>query len=170
MFASLKQASNSCHASFYLIYYDLLNINIPLGGAKVNINALIIEKFFYRLAKTVRSSIYAFRNAQEENILVNGSIKKFFNYARSRMHPSYRMGPLKRPDGKTAINDTERADLFNNFFHSIFVPDDGNTPSFRPRTDKAMPTSIFSVTDIRKSLTASSTSISCGPDGIPLYF
>ena len=30
-----------------------------------------------------------------------------------------------------------------------------------------MPTPIISVTDIRKSLTASSTSISCGPDGIP---
>ena len=124
------------------------------------------RKIFYRLAKTVRSSIYDFRNAQEENILVNGSIKKFFNYARSRMHPSHRIGPIKRPDGTTTINNTERADLFNNFFHSVFVPDDGNSPLFRPRTDKAMPTPFFSVTGIRKSLTASSTSISCGPDGI----
>ena len=125
------------------------------------------REIFYRLAKTVRSSICAFRNAQEENILVNGSIKKFFNYARSRMHPSHRIGPIKHPDGTTTINNTERADLFNNFFYSVFVPNDGNSPLFRPRTDKAMPTPIFSVTDIRKSLTASSTSISCGPDGIP---
>ena len=116
----------------------------------------------------MRSNIYAFRNAKEENILENGSIKKIFNYARSRMHPSHRIGPIKRPYGTTTINDTERADLFNNFFHSVFIPDDCNSPLFRPRTDKAMPTPIFSVTDIRKSLTASSTSTSCGPDGIPL--
>ena len=83
------------------------------------------------------------------------------------MHPSYRIGPIKRPDGTTTINDTERADLFNNFFHSVFAPDDGNSSPFCPRTDKAMPTPIFSVTNIRKSLSASSSSISCGPDGIP---
>ena len=77
---------------------------------------------------------------------------KFFNYACSRLHPSYRIGPIKRLDGTSTINDSERADLFNNFFHSGFVPDDGNSPLFRPRTDKAMPTSIFSVTDIRKFL------------------
>ena len=83
------------------------------------------------------------------------------------MHPSHCIGPIKRPDGTTTINDTERADLFNNFFHNVFVPDDGNSPLFRPRTDKAMPTPIFSITDIGKSLIASSTSTSCGSDGIP---
>ena len=45
------------------------------------------------------------------------------------MRPSYRMGPIKCPDGTITINVTERADLFNNFFHSGFVPDDGNSPS-----------------------------------------
>ena len=59
----------------------------------------------------MRSSINAFRKAQEENILVSGSIEKLFNYARYRMRPSYCIGPLKRPDGTTAINDIERADL-----------------------------------------------------------
>ena len=82
------------------------------------------------------------------------------------MHSSYRIGLFKRPDGITTINDTERADLFNTFFHIVFFPDDGNSPPFRPRTDKAMPTPIFSVTDIRKSLSASNSSISCGPDGV----
>ena len=83
------------------------------------------------------------------------------------MHLFYRIGLLKRPDGTTKINDTERADLFNNFFHSVFVRDDGNSPPFCPRTDKAMPTPIFSVGDIRKCLSAFSSSISDDSDGIP---
>ena len=164
-FTPLKQASNSCHAS-------LLPPNI--------LRLIKYKRFAWRhyskhkcagnrkIAKTVRSSINAFRNAQEENILVSGFIKKFFNYARSRMHPSYRIGPIKRSDGTITINDIERADLFNNFFHIVFLSLMMTIlPPFRPRTDKAMPTPIFSVTDIRKSLFASSSSISCGPDGIP---
>ena len=46
--------------------------------------------------------------------------------------------------------------------------DDGDSPPFHPHTDKAMPTPIFSVSDIRKSLSASSSSILYGFDGIPL--
>ena len=170
-FTPLKQASNSCHASLLppnilrLIKYKR-SVRRRYSKNKCADN----RQIFYRLAKTVRSSINAFRNAQEENILVSGSIKKFFNCARSRMHPSHRIGPIKRPDGTTTLNDTERAGLFNKFVHIVFAPDDGNSPLFRFRTDRAMLTPIFSVTDIRKSLTASSTSVSYGPDGIfPLF-
>ena len=53
---------------------------------------------------------------------------EIFNYARSRLHPSYRIGPIKRPDSTTTMDETERADFFNKFFHSVFVPDDGNSP------------------------------------------
>ena len=127
-FTPLKQASNSCHASLlppsilrFIKYKPSARRRYSKHKCAGNRN------IFYHLAKTVRFSINAFRQAQDENILVSGFIKKFFNYVRSRIHPSYRTGPIKRPDGTTTINDTERADLFNNCFRSIFVPDDKNS-------------------------------------------
>ena len=89
--------------------------------------------------------------------------------ARSRTHHSHHIGSLKRPDSTTTINDTERADLFNKFVRSLFVPDDDNS-LFPPRTGEVILIPIFSVSDIRKSLSASSSSISCSPDSIPPYF
>ena len=75
----------------------------------------------------MRSSINTFKKAQEENILVSGPIKKFFNNVRSRMHPSC-IGLLEGPDSTTTINDTERADLFDDIFQSVFIPNDSNAP------------------------------------------
>ena len=116
-FTPLKQASNSYHAS--LLPHNILRLIKYKHSAWRHYSkhkCAENRKIFYLLTKIVRSSINAFRKAQEENILVSGSIKKFFNYARSRMHPSYRIGPIKRPEGTTTINDTEGLNYFITFF------------------------------------------------------
>ena len=57
--------------------------------------------------------------------------------------------------------------VFNNFFLNVFVPDDGNSLHFPSYIDIVMLTPVYLVSDIRKSLSASSSSITCGTDGIP---
>ena len=125
------------------------------------------RKIFYRLAKTVRISLEAFHKVREENILCSGSVNKFFNYARSHMSPKHSLGPLKGQNDEIINNDLEKANLLNDYFHSVYIPDDGTFPPFPSRTNINMPTPVFSVTDVRKSLLSSSSSISCGPDGVP---
>ena len=125
------------------------------------------RKIFYRLAKTVRKSLEAFHKVREENILCNGSVIKFFNYARSHMSPKHSLGPLKGQNDEIINNDLEKANLLNDYFHSVYIPDDGTFPPFPSRTNINLPTPVFSVTDVRKSLLSSSSSISCGPDGVP---
>ena len=82
------------------------------------------------------------------------------------MHPSSRIGPHKRSNGTKTINGTDRTDSFHFFFHSVFIPDESYSPPLPPYTDKVMPTPIFSISDNRKSLSATNSSISSGPDGI----
>ena len=79
-FTPLKQASNSGHVSllppniFWLIKYK----RFPWRNYNKN-KCAKNGKMFYRLTKTMRSSINVFRKAHKENILVSDSMKKFFN-------------------------------------------------------------------------------------------
>ena len=100
----LKQASNSCHASLLLPkILRLFKYKRSAWRRYSKHECADNRKICYRLAKTARSNINAFRNAQEENISVSDSIKKCFNYARSRMYPSYRIGSSKHPEGTTTL-------------------------------------------------------------------
>ena len=83
------------------------------------------------------------------------------------MSPKHSLGPLKGQNDEIINNDLEKANLLNDYFHSVYIPDDGTFPLFPSRTNINLPTPVFSVTDVRKSLLSSSSSISCGPDGVP---
>ena len=139
---------------------------------KINRNRRTVnnKKFFCRLLKTVRSSILALRKAREENILSSGSIKLFYKYTRSRMHPSNSIGPLKNADGNLIAGDLNKAELFNNFSHSVYTNDDSISPHFNKRTDKLMPIPTFTVNEIRTAIAKIKNSTSCGPDGCPPIF
>ena len=125
------------------------------------------KKNFYRLAKTVRNSIFAYRKAQEENILFIGSLKKFYNYDRSRMGPLASIGTIKDTNGLLVENDLDKAELFNNFFPSVYISDDDNAPPFDNRTNFIMPSPTFTRADVKKALSESKNSPSCVPDECP---
>ena len=110
------------------------------------------KRIVYRLAKTVRNSIFAYRKAQEENILLSGSITKFYSYARSCMVPLTSIGPIKDTNGLLVENDVDKAELFNNFFLSVYVSDDDNAPPFDNRTNVIKPSPTFTRADVKKAL------------------
>ena len=123
------------------------------------------RKTFYRLAKTLKSSIMAFRNAREEKILLNGSIKQFFAYTRSRMCTISKIGPINNSCGHQVTDDSDKAEAFNDFFHSVYKHDDGTIPIFNKRTESIMPTPVLFVDEVRRVLMESKSSYACGPDG-----
>ena len=61
-------------------------------------------------------SIQAHKKTQEENILLSGSIKKFFNYCSFRLHPNVSFGPLEDANGNLTDNNSSKVELFNVFF------------------------------------------------------
>ena len=128
------------------------------------------RKTFYRLAKTLKSSIMAFRNARKEQILLNGSIKQFFAYTRLRMCTISKIGPINNSCGHLVTDDSDKAEAFNDFFYSVYTHDDGTIPVFNKRTESIMPTPVLSVDEVRRVLMESTSSYACGPDGTPPVF
>ena len=51
------------------------------------------------------------------------------------MAPSVQLGPLRSPDGTLFVNDFDKANAFNKFFHSVFIVGDDNAPDFNLRTN-----------------------------------
>ena len=83
------------------------------------------------------------------------------------MGPLTSIGPIKATNGLLVENDLDKAELFNNFFHSVYISDDDNAPPFENRTNVIMPTPTFTRADVKKALSESKKSPSCGPDGCP---
>ena len=128
------------------------------------------RKIFYRLAKTVQYSIFAHRKAVEEKILLSGSIKNFFNYSMSRLHPFVSTGPIKDNTNNLINCDLGKAELFSEFFRSVYTLDDNCSPIFANRTYSVMPNPIFTVADVKRALMETKSSNSCDSDGVPPLF
>ena len=127
------------------------------------------RKIFYRLVKTVKSSIFAHWKAVEEKIL-SGSVKIFFNYSNSRLHPFVSSGPMKDNGNNLIDCDLGKAEFFSEFFHTVCTYDDNNSPIFASRTDSIMQTPIFTVAHVKRTLIEKKSSTSCGPDGVAHFF
>ena len=75
------------------------------------------RKIFYWLAKAVKYSIFAQRKAVEEKILLSGSIKNFFSYSKSPLHPFVNTRPIKDNTNNLIECDLGKAELFSEFFY-----------------------------------------------------
>jgi hypothetical protein len=122
---------------------------------------------FRALAKLVRVRIDAHRKEREERILKSASIQQFYAYVRGHINSSTQIGPIHAANGAILTSDSEKAEAFNRFFHSVFTEDDANCPDFACRTTTNMNMPHFTPDEIRAALAALKNSSSCGPDGCP---
>ena len=77
------------------------------------------------------------------------------------------LGHIRTAEGCLLTNDCEKAEAFNNYFHSAFTAVDYNCPAFASCTTANMNLPLFKPDEIRAALLASKSSSSCGPDGCP---
>ena len=147
-------------------------------------------KFFKRAVSTKDQEIYArykkvrneitsqIRNAKaqyfNEKLAEAKSATAYWNLIAEATNPvrRNRIGPLKREDGSLAVNDTEKANLINDFFANIGAKLERTNSSFPQQSDRSG--SVPSVTDItvcedsvRRRLKAIKPNKSAGPDDIP---
>ena len=95
--------------------------------------------------------------------------KAFFSYARSKLNTKTGVSDLTREDGSTANTDSEKADLLNSFFCSVFTKEDTETvPDFADRTfEHPLENVQVSAEEVKKKLQKLNPSKAMGPDGIP---
>ncbi len=85
---------------------------------------------YTRIRNQARWKTRQAKKAFEKNIAKESKTnpKAFFNYARSKTKCRTGISDLIMTDGKTTINDTEKADTLNTFFSSVFTPLEDSTP------------------------------------------
>ena len=105
----------------------------------------------------------------EEKILLSGCIKNLFNYSKSRLHLFVNIGPIKNNTNNLIDCDLGKAELFSEFFHSVYTHLTITALLFN-RTYSVMPNPIFTVADVKRALMDTKSSTFCGHDGVSSLF
>ena len=86
------------------------------------------------------------------------------------MKPVTRMGPIRDTHDMPIISDFDKAEAFNNFFHSVFTVDNDIMPEFAHRAAVNMKMLLFTPEEVRMALKEAKNSRACDPNGCPSIF
>jgi hypothetical protein len=130
-------------------------------------HCLPFKQQYYAHAKRCRKLIKQLHVRNESRLINNGLIKPFYNYVNSKIKSTSRIASLQDSKGNIHCDDVERADMFNKFFSSVFVTDNGNMPAFPNRTDKICADTVFPPDKVLKAIAHMNKSAAAGPDNLP---
>ena len=101
-------------------------------------------------------------NASKENP------KEFYNYARKKRVLSSNIGPLIMENGQHTEDDSEMADILNEYFASVFTSEDNTAmpPSLPPQDESFIDSFVFTENDILRTINKLKANKTPGPDKI----
>ena len=106
----------------------------------------------------------------EQQITEQPNIKKFWNYVNSKMKFKPTIPCLKTMDGRTITSDFEKANLFNEYFHSVFTADDGRALPAKTVNFPKLSNMTFPPELVYNYLRSLKNNHSSGVDNIPSLF
>jgi hypothetical protein len=125
------------------------------------------------VAKQCKLEITKFDTEREKKILDANNLGAFYRFVNKKLTSTSGVAPLKDSAGNLITSDSEKANLLNQFFQSMFTIDDGSRPQFQCR----LPPDAVGINDvntspgvIRKILGSLKTNSAAGPDQIPSLF
>ena len=84
-----------------------------------------------------------------------------------RLANKHGIGTLKNSSGETVTNDTDRANLLNEYFCSVNVSDDGMLPNFSDRSGGGkLDNTTFNHNVITKAIKRLKPNLAAGLDGV----
>ncbi|MCU7801386.1 MAG: reverse transcriptase family protein, partial [gamma proteobacterium symbiont of Lucinoma myriamae] len=114
-------------------------------------------------SKEIRNSKIEYEKNLSENIKTNS--KSFWNYVRSKSKTKESVGNLEDAEGCIRTDNTERAEILNNFFASVFTQEDAtDVPEFDSRTDHLLENIEILELTVEKYIKLLKPSKSQGPD------
>jgi len=128
---------------------------------------------YKELANECKSAIKKYHSAIETNLIRKNNLGSFYSFINRKLkNRNSVFGSLKSEDGTEIDSTQEKVELFNNFFASVFVADDGGKPNFPSRCDSSISIGSIGFTPlfVYDTLRQLKPSTSTGPDGIPNLF
>ena len=88
---------------------------------------------YYEQAGLCKTLIYEHEKTKESSVVNQSNLGAFYRFINKRMSCKSGVGPLKSTSGSLLINDRDKATALNDYFCSVFTPDDGKCPTFNRR-------------------------------------
>jgi len=118
-----------------------------------------------------RTALSTFSQDKERDIISSNNVGNFYRYVNSKLGSRKTVHPIKvcNKNNELTSDPVEQANVFNDYFASVFTVDNGVLPDVSPRStnDIYCDSVVFTVDIVRKSLLALKPSTSAGPDGLP---
>jgi len=115
----------------------------------------------WELRKMKKSKEQEIANSVKENP------KAFFSYVNCMTKTREKISDLVMKDQSLTSNDSEKAEILNDFFSSVFTVEDTEyMPDFKQKTEMSIEDVDFNIDDIIKRLGKLNISKAMGPDGI----
>ena len=138
---------------------------------KQNPNDVDLSANYKRLVYECRKAIKDYECTQEAKIIESQNAGTFYKYVNKKLYNFTAAPVLLDSKGSPVFADYDKAELFNSYFNSVNIADNGNLPDV-PRRTKAETTlgSIeFSTKKIRNVIRKLKPKMTCDPEGYSSY-
>ena len=97
------------------------------------------------LVRECKTAIYNYECQRKARIVESQNTGAFYKFVNQKLHNSGTSSVLQNSSGSCIFNDYDKAELFNSYFNSVNVDDDGNLPTFPRRTESKIDVVQFTV-------------------------
>ena len=125
-----------------------------LAFHKWHSNGRIESKNIYRqFSRDFWRRIKGYHKSQESLLVSAGNIGRFYRFVNRKLSTHNPIQEIKSQDGTFTSDPTEMANVFNNYFCSVFTADDGSNCILPPRTNNKLEKIIFTPDRIYQTFT-----------------
>ena len=129
-------------------YAPFLTARLPSGERPDLTNPLIYNPSTRKLLSNAGTPLPKFDVSREAKLLAENNLGKFYKFVNAKLSNSNGIAPLIDHHGNLLTSDTDKANLFNQYFQSVFTDDNGTLPPFPSRLP---PESKETISDIHIS-------------------
>ncbi len=148
----------------------LVNRKLKLYRAWKRLGTFESKLTYRKAALDVKNAIIVLRIAKEKEILSAGITHQFYQYVKTQLKTRYGVPPLKGPDDSIVTTDSDKAEILNQQFASVFIEDNAVLPPILSFTTGSKLLKFFINQEIaRKTMCKLRPSFSLTPDGIPNF-
>jgi len=91
----------------------------------------------------------------------------FYRYVNKRLKHSSTISAVKDKSGILVVSDGDKANVFNQYFSSVSVIDNGILPSCSSSCPTVLDSIVFTSTNVCRAISKLKSNLSSGPDGLP---